>query len=128
MIVTQKMVEATNSTNTCIDKAKHADYTTNVLNRSEVRTMFTYYNRKTRDFCKQKTRTKSANKILITAEKLESGRTGTYGPAELPGQYVSVIDGVEFYWNDLTEMLVDPEWDIKVFLPDLESICVLIDR
>lgn len=91
--------------------------------------MLLYYNRKMSRFDLQRHATKSPDKIHITAEALEANKIGTYGPAELPGQYISRIDGIEFYWDDLQETLVSPEWDIKVWAqhPRL-GISALIDR
>lgn len=90
--------------------------------------MLTYYDRKKGCFVQQKTPTSCpARKILINAARLEGLRRGTYG--EAPGQYYSTINGVDFLWDDLREILVFPHWDIKVYSPSgLDSDFVLIDR
>lgn len=92
--------------------------------------MYTYYDKEKQRFVEQKTPTKSNAKILISIENLVANKIGTYGPDELPGQYVSMIGGIEFMWDDLTETLINPEYDIKVLhplFPDSNQF-VLLDR
>lgn len=79
-----------------------------------------YYDKKFGRFVEQKTPTKSPHKILLTAERLRTHKAGTYGPIKLKGQYFSRIDGVEFCWDDLAEMLVVPEDEIRVYAPGFE--------
>ena len=79
--------------------------------------MITYYDKAKQRFVEQKTPTTSNAKILISIDDLEANKVGTYGPDELPGQYISVIGGIEFMWDDLNETLINPAYDIKVLHP-----------
>ena len=87
-----------------------------------------YYNTKTERFEEQKTATRSAAKILLTAEILEANKKGTYGPKELDGQYYSEINGVEFLWDDIRLILVNPNYDIRIYNPANFYDTVCIDR
>ena len=86
--------------------------------------MFTYYDKSKHCFIEQKTATKSNAKILITIDDLEANKIG------VDGEYVSMIGGIEFMWDDLNETLVNPSHDIKVLhplFPDNNQF-VLLDR
>lgn len=86
--------------------------------------MYTYYDKTKRKFIEQKTKSKSKNKILITAEILDQNTIGTYG--QLDGQYTALIEGEYFYWDDLRKKINNPDFDIVVF--KLDECFVFIDR
>lgn len=85
-----------------------------------------YYDKRFDRFVEQKTPTKSPHKILLTAEGLRTHKAGTYGPIKLRGQYFSRIDGVEFCWDELSETLIAPEYEIKVYAPDTYDVYACI--
>jgi hypothetical protein len=87
-----------------------------------------YFNTKTKLFETLKNKSKSAAKILLTEKILIESKTGTYGPDELPGRYISTINGIDFYWDALEEVLVDG-YGIRIHNPDNLSFgeCAFLD-
>jgi len=76
-----------------------------------------YYDTKKEVFTEQMSKTKSKSKVLITAEALRANSQPTNGGC--PGSYISTINGIDFYWDDLSQTLMS--WasgsDIRVYHP-----------
>lgn len=84
-----------------------------------------YYNTKT-DAFEYLTRTTTTYKIKLTEAILRDHIRGTYGPKELTGQYYSTVNGIDFFWDDLSLFLVDGTTGIRVYhpyYPDIISFC-----
>lgn len=92
---------------------------------------FWYYNTKTQDFecLYQPTRARIYHKILITPARLKKNVIADVGPDDfLTGTYVSLIEGVEFYWTDLNAALIDPEHDYRVYHPETMWTAFFMDE